>query len=138
MKDEELELRPGLSAEVSLQVSQGNLATDVRASSVPVLSTPAMIELMESAALAAVEDHLPPDQTCVGTRLDIRHLAATPAGLKVRALAELIEIDGRRLVFRVEAFDEVERIGAGQHERMLVPVEAFLERAAAKGQTTTG
>ena len=87
---------------------------------------------MENAARSAVEPLLPPDQTTVGVRVDVRHLAATPPGEQIRARAELIEVDGRRLVFHVEAFDTHEKIGEGTHERMVVDPARLLARAHAK------
>src|SRR5215207_4282158 len=98
-------LAVGLIGEVSGVVEGPLLASAVGSGGLDVFSTPAMIALMENAARSAVESLLPPDQATVGVRLDVRHLAATPAGDEVRARAELVEVDGRRLVFRVEAFD---------------------------------
>lgn len=126
------ELAPGLVGEASAIVGEGNLATDFGSGSVRVLGTPAMIGLMEAAAIAAVDHLLPEGQASVGTWLEVRHLAATPPGLRVRARAELIAVDGRKLRFRVEAFDEVEQIGAGEHERFVVMLDRFLARATAK------
>src|SRR2546421_6933613 len=95
-----------------------------------------MVALMENAALRAVEAVLPPGQTTVGTHLDVRHLAATPVGLEVRARAELREVDGRKLTFVVEAFDSLEKIGEGRHERMIVDPARLVARAAAKRTTS--
>ena len=91
-----------------------------------------MIGLMESAAVNAVDPHLPEGMCTVGVDLKIRHIAATPVGLAVRAIAELIEIDGKRLVFSVKAFDEKEQIGSGTHERYVISIRRFLEKAEAK------
>jgi len=99
---------------------------------VDVYATPAMIGLMEQAAVNAVDHLLPEGQSSVGTRVDVQHLAATPAGVEVRAHAELTAVDGRRLTFRVEAFDPAEQIGSGTHERMVVDLERLLQRARAK------
>ncbi len=87
-----------------------------------------MIALMENAAWRAVADFLEEGYVSVGTRVDVRHLAATPIGQRVRATAELVEVDGRRLVFRVEAYDEEKKIGEGIHERFIVHLQRFLER----------
>ena len=81
--------------------------------------------LLEEAALHAVEGLLPPGQQTVGTRLDISHTAATPVGMRVTAHAEVIKVDGRKLTFRLWAEDQVERIGEGLHERIIVNVERF-------------
>ena len=98
----------------------------------PVLATPSMIALIEKAAAESVAAGLDPGMTTVGTRLDIAHTAATPVGMAVLAEAELSEIDGRRLVFTVRAFDEAGEIGSGTHERFIVNAEKFLAKAEAK------
>jgi len=97
-----------------------------------VFGTPGLVALMEQAACSAVAAVLPRDQTTVGTRIDVRHLAATPPGQEVRALAELTHVEGRRLTFKVEAFDLAEKIGAGTHERVVVDATRLLARARAK------
>jgi fluoroacetyl-CoA thioesterase len=125
----------GLAGEVRRVVDQAMLASAVGSGSLDVLSTPTLVALMELAACEALEGHLAPEQTSVGVRLDIRHLAPTPPGLEVRARAELIEVDGRRLVFRVEAFDAVDRIGEGTHERAVVDAQRLLRRANDKRPT---
>ncbi len=99
---------------------------------VAVLATPALIALFEEAAIACISESLEPGQGTVGTRLDVRHLAATPVGFTVRAGATLREIDGRRLIFDVVAYDDNEQIGTGVHERSVVRMERFLEGARAK------
>ena len=91
-----------------------------------------MINLFEAAALKAVEDHLPQDHQSLGIHLDVRHFAATPVGMTVRATAELVEIDGRTLVFRVEARDDLEVIGDGRHSRVAVNVTRFDARIQRK------
>ena len=108
------------------------LASAVGSGGLDVFSTPSLIALMEHAARNAVEHLLAADQLTVGTRIDVRHLAATPLGAPVRARAELIEVAGRRLIFRVEAFDPEEKIGEGTHERVIVDPARLLARAAAK------
>jgi predicted thioesterase len=85
---------------------------------------------METAAMQLVAPHLPEGDVSVGTLVHVRHLAATPIGQQVRATAELVEIDGRRLRFAVEAYDEKQKIGEGQHERVVVNLERFLSRLA--------
>lgn len=99
---------------------------------VPVFSTPALVGLMESAAVAALHGHLPAGQTTVGGRIDVRHLAATPVGLTVRAAAELTAIEGRKLVFRIEAWDEQEKVGEALHERYLIDEARFMARVQGK------
>jgi predicted thioesterase len=129
-------LTPGLVGEVHATVDASMLASALGSGAVQVFSTPSMIALMENAAARAVEGVLPPGQTTVGTRLDVRHLAATPLGLKVRARAELREVDGRKLTFTVEAFDSQEKIGEGTHERMVVDPTRLIARAEAKRTTS--
>jgi fluoroacetyl-CoA thioesterase len=125
-------LRPGLVGEARVVVDQSNLASAYASGAVDVFATPAMIGLMEHAAIEAVESFLPEGSASVGSHLDVRHLAATPPGLEVRARAELLEIDGRRLRFRIEAFDPVEKIGEGSHERVIVELSRLIARADAK------
>lgn len=125
-------LRSGLSGEVTAVVDASNTALALGSGSVPVFATPAMAALVEAAAVKAVADVLSEDQTTVGVSLDLQHLAATPMGLKVRAEARLVQVEGRRLTFRVCAYDDVEQIGAGTHQRMLVDTDRFLARTRAK------
>jgi fluoroacetyl-CoA thioesterase len=127
-----VELRVGLVGEASTVVERANLATAFGSGAIDVFATPALVALMEQAASLAVEPTLAEGMITVGTRVDVRHLAATSAGDTVRARAELVEIDRRRLVFRVEAHDSAEQVGAGTHERMIVDRQRLLERAHAK------
>jgi predicted thioesterase len=99
---------------------------------VPVLGTPTLVAILENAAVKALNGHLPPGQTSVGGRMDIRHLAPTPVAMDVRARAKLVEVSGRRFVFQVEAWDEVEKIGEGTHERFAVDEARFIAEAEAK------
>jgi fluoroacetyl-CoA thioesterase len=121
-------LIPGLIGEATTIVDHENTAASVGAGGVEVFGTPMMIALMENAAWRAVADRLEEGDVTVGTVVNVRHLAATPLGQHVRATAELIEIDGRRLVFKVEAYDEKQKIGDGQHERFIVNLERFKQR----------
>ena len=130
--DQRVTLEVGLVGEVVQLVEAHMLASALGSGSVAVFSTPSLVALVEAAAVKAVGARLPSDQTTVGVRIDIRHLAATPPGVEVRARAELIEVDGRRLVFRVEAFDTHDRIGEGTHERAVVDPQRLLARANAK------
>jgi predicted thioesterase len=125
-------LRPGLVGEARVVVDRTNLASAYASGAVDVFATPAMIGLMEHAAIEAVDSLLPEGSASVGSHLDVRHLAATPPGLEVWARAELLEIDGRRLRFRIEAFDPVEKIGEGSHERVIVELSRLIARADAK------
>lgn len=97
-----------------------------------VFATPAMTALMEGAAVAAVDPLLPPGWSTVGTELNIKHISATPLGMKVSAQAELLKIDGRALSFKVEAFDEAGKIGEGTHGRFIVETKKFLAKVEGK------
>ena len=99
---------------------------------VPVLATPVMVNMMEAAALAAVEAYLPDGCQTLGTRLEVEHVAATPVGMGVRVTATLAAVEGRKLRFELEARDDVERIGGGVHERVVVNVERFEARVRKK------
>lgn len=125
-------LRPGLTGAAELVVGEAHTAPSIGSGRIHVLATPVMINLMESAALDAAEHLLPPGQQSLGTRIDVSHVAATPVGMRVRATAELVEVRGRRLVFRVAARDEAEPIGEGVHHRVVVEVARFDERVQAK------
>jgi predicted thioesterase len=119
----------GLRGEATVTVSAGNTAKEVGSGSVPVFATPMLVALMESAAIKALQGRLPEGQTTVGTKVEISHTAATPVGMTVTAQAELVEADGRRLVFDVMAQDEAGLVGEGRHERFIVETEKFLSRA---------
>jgi fluoroacetyl-CoA thioesterase len=131
-----IELKPGLSAEGELRVTEAETASRWGSGLVPVFSTPALVGLMESAAVQALQGALPPGQTTVGGHIDVHHLAATPLGMKVRARAELSAVDGRKLTFKIEAWDEVELIGKADHERFIIDEAKFLARTQAKGSVT--
>ena len=125
-------IRPGLRGEVSLTVGEEHTAPSIGSGAIHVLATPVMINLFEAAALAAVERVLPEGYQSLGTVLDIRHLAATPVGMRVTASAAVEKVEGRTILFRVEAKDEREVIGDGRHERVVVNVARFDERVQRK------
>lgn len=125
-------LVPGLFGELKTEVTVENTARHLGSGSVTVFATPEMIRWMERAAVAAVDHLLPEGYRTVGIRVDVRHLAATPLGMTVRSRAELLAVDGRKLTFRVEAFDEIEKVGEGIHERVIVDLGRFRERAESK------
>ena len=110
----------------------GSTAPSIGSGLVPVLATPVMINVIEAAALAAVEHLLPAGHQSLGIRLDVRHFAATPVGLRVTATAEVASVEGRTISFRVEARDERELIGEGTHERVVVNVARFDARVQRK------
>jgi predicted thioesterase len=99
---------------------------------VDVLATPELVRLMEAAAVKALAEHLPPEFTTVGVALSIEHIAPTPVGLSVKVEAVLGEVHGRRLKFQVVAYDDLEEIGRGTHERVLVEMGGFMARANRK------
>ena len=122
----------GLIGEIEMTVTEDDTAERWGSGLVPVLGTPTLVAILESAAVKALNGHLAAGRTSVGGRMDIRHLAPTPVGMDVRARAELVEVSDRRLVFHVEAWDEVEKIGEATHERFLVDEERFIAEAEAK------
>jgi fluoroacetyl-CoA thioesterase len=126
------EIVPGLVGEIEMVVHEENTARHLGSGNVAVLATPEMVRLMEKAAVAAVDHLLPDGYRTVGVEVDIRHLAATPVGMRVRAQAELTAVEGRKLTFRVEAFDEVEKIGEGEHKRVVIDLKRFKERVGSK------
>ncbi len=132
------ELKPGLKGSTEILVGTRDTAPHVGSGKIKVLATPVMVNLMEEAALNAVEGLLPEGHQTVGTRLDISHVAATPVGMRVRAHAELVRVDDRKLTFRVFAEDEKEPIGEGVHERIIVNVARFDKRAQEKASREWG
>ena len=126
------ELRVGLTGRKELTVEERHTASHLGSGGVPVYATPMMVLAMEEAALSAVDPLLGDGRATVGVSLDVRHLAATPLGMRVTATAELVGIDGRMLTFRVEARDEAELIGEGTHVRAVVDLERFKDKLAKK------
>jgi len=126
---------PGAKGTFSLTVLPQHLASQFKDAILPpVLATPVMLLLMENAALNAVRPYLEPGESVVGTGVDLRHLAATPVGHHVVAEAQVTKVDGRRIEFNVSARDEVEEIGAGTHERIVVDLERLGRRLQAKSK----
>ncbi len=125
-------LQLGLTGISDLLVRAEHTAPHVGSGRVAVLATPVMINVIEAAALATVEDLLPAGCQSLGIHLDVRHFAATPVGMNVRATAELIAIEGRTLTFRIEVRDDREAIGDGTHQRVIVNVARFDERVQKK------
>lgn len=122
----------GMRGTAETSVGPENTAKAMGSGSLDVFATPALIALMEAAACDCVEGSLEPGTTSVGTRMDVSHLAATPVGMWVRAESTLEEIDGRKLVFSVCAYDDAGKIGEGTHERVTVQAERFAAKAKAK------
>ena len=127
-----LELPAGLTGSAELVVGEQHTAPRIGSGRIRVLATPVMINLIEAAALAAVEQSLPEHHQSLGTHLDITHVAATPVGMRVRATAVVLRVEGRTIYFHVKAEDERELIGEGTHERVVVNVERFDRRVQEK------
>lgn len=125
-------LKPGLSATVEIVVGTRDTAAHVGSGKIGVLATPILVTLLESAALQAVEKFMPAGQQTVGTRLELSHTAATPVGMRVRARAELVQVEGRKLTFKLHAEDETETVGGGTHERLIISVDRFDQRMQKK------
>jgi predicted thioesterase len=126
------ELKPGLTGAAEIVVGTRDTAPHVGSGKIGVLATPVMVNLMEAAALQAAERYMPAGFQTVGTHLDVRHFAATPVGMTVKARAELVSIEGRTLKFRLWASDDREAIGEGVHERLIINVERFDARMQKK------
>lgn len=122
----------GTSGSAELTVGEEHTAPRVGSGKVHVLATPVMINLIEAAALEAVEHFLPEGYQSLGTVLNVRHIAATPVGMRVMASVEVEKVDGRTIYFKVAVSDEKERIGDGTHERVVVNVAKFAERVRTK------
>lgn len=122
-------LQVGMKASLEWEVTD-NLCTT--RGDYKVFSTPSMTMLVEMAASKVVAEHLAPGQGQVGLSVNIRHMAATPSGKKVRADAELVAIDRRRLTFQIKVFDEVEQVGEAQHERFIIDVDKYIEKLKRK------
>src|SRR5687768_12413263 len=127
-----MDIRPGLSGSAELVVGDEHTAPSIGSGKVRVLATPVMINLIEAAALAAVEHLLQPGYQSLGTHLDVHHIAATPVGMRVAATARVTRVDGRAVAFAVEARDEKDLIGHGTHERVVVNVAKFDQRVQQK------
>lgn len=125
-------LQVGMKGSAELTVGEEHTAPRVGSGLIRVLATPVMINLFEAAALDAAEKHLPAGHQSLGTLLDVTHVAATPVGMKVRATAEVIGMEGRTIRFKVEAHDEKDLIGEGWHDRVVVNVDRFDDRVRKK------
>lgn len=125
-------LEAGIKGMQEVKVVDENTALAMGSGTLKVFATPSMIALMEKTAWESVAPHLEEGSGTVGTRLDISHLSATPLGMTVRCESELVEVDGRKLVFKVAAYDEAGLIGEGSHERFIVKNEKFQAKADSK------
>lgn len=131
-------LRQGLLGKEHTIVSHSNCALAVGSGNLEVFSTPSMIALMEKAAASSVRAHLELGKTTVGVSIEAKHISATPLGMTVFCESELVEVDGKRLVFKITAFDSNGEIGSARHERMIVDAKRFMERAASKKELKHG
>lgn len=135
MKDS---LKPGLRATLAMPLAPGMLVPNLAGffpnfGDMPeVMATMALVGFIESTALKCLAGHLDPGEHSVGVHVDVSHVAATPAGMEIRAEVELVAVEGRRLTFAVKAFDERGLIGEGRHRRAVIAVERFVERVRAK------
>ena len=132
--EESYMLTEGMSAVLTCQVTEENTAKTIGSGSLLVFGTPAMIALIEQTAVALLEGNLPEGTTTVGTKLNIDHVSATPMGMTAECECTLTQIDRKKLVFDVIVKDEAGVIGKGSHERFMVDVEKFMEKAESKAK----
>jgi fluoroacetyl-CoA thioesterase len=132
MGEREGDMVPGLDGKSEMIVKEEDLVRQLGDVPVNVLSTPRLVQLLEAAAIEAIQDFIPTDQMSLGTEVRIRHLSATPLGMKVTANALLKRVDKNRLFFLVDAYDEKEKVAEGEHERVLVSKDRFLQKVEKK------
>ncbi len=125
-------LETGIKGKKEIVVTKEKTAKSMCSGALDVFATPAMIALMENTAFESVADKLDPGCGTVGTALNVKHVSATPVGMKVTCETELIKVDGRALTFSVKAYDETGLIGEGEHERFIIIEEKFQAKANAK------
>ena len=123
---------PGLVGKSEMVVTEEDLVSRLGNIPVDVLSTPRLIQLMEEAAIEAIKNFIPPDQLSLGTHVRVKHLSPTPSGMKVTGHAILKEVEKNRFLFLVDAYDEKEKVAEGEHERILVAKERFLQKVEKK------
>jgi predicted thioesterase len=119
---------PGLIGKSEMIVKEEDLVSQLGDVTVNVLSTPRLIQLLEAAAVDAIQDFIPTDQVSLGTEVKIKHLSATPLGMKVTANALLKRVEKNQLFFLVNAYDEKEKVAEGEHERVLISKDRFLQK----------
>ena len=124
----EIDLKTGIRKETKVMVREEHSAKSVGSGDVKVLSTPSMIAFMEATSRDLVQPYLPEGYTTVGTRIDVRHLSPAPVGQEIIVISELTAVEGRKLIFKVEAFWKGNKIGEGKHERYIVNLERFLDK----------
>lgn len=127
-----MELKIGMKRKEYETVTPDRTAKVWGSGTLPVYATPAMVRLMEKASAECVQPCMAEGRTTVGTKLDVSHISASPLGMTIYVESELIEIDRKRLVFSVKAYDEVGKIGEGTHERFIIDEQRFMEKAQSK------
>lgn len=123
---------PGLTGTCAMVVKEEDVVSSLGPMAIQVLSTPRLIQLMEAAAIEATKGYMSPRELSLGTRVNIQHLSATPLGMKVTAHALLKRVEKNRLFFLVDAYDEKEKVAEGEHERLLVSKDRFVQKVAKK------
>ena len=125
-------LKANATAEITEVVTEDNTAIKYASGTAPVYATPALVGLMEHAAVKAIGDQLPQGYSTVGISMNIKHTSATPVGMTVKAKAVLIDQDRRRLTFKIEGYDDAGSVGEAVHERFIIEAAPFIEKANAK------
>lgn len=125
-------LTVGISNEMTREVTRENTAAALGSGMLEVFATPAMIALMEETCMKSVQPQMEEGYGTVGTSLSVHHVSATPVGMNVRCVSKLVEVDGRKLVFDIQAFDDAGLIGQGMHERFIIENEKFFQKAQKK------
>jgi fluoroacetyl-CoA thioesterase len=127
----------GMQAVKTFQVQEKDSATHLGSGSLRVLATPGMVAFIEQVARTFIDEHLPAGYTSVGVHVDVRHLAATPVGSELQVKCEVIEVSGSKINFQVLVCDEVENVGEGTHQRVVIDVERFMRRVKEKAQQSS-
>lgn len=125
-------METGIAGKQTIMVTEDKTAKAMGSGMLPVYATPSMIALMENTAACSVQEHLEEGQGTVGTLINVKHVSATPVGMEVTCETKLVEIDRKRLVFEVKAYDSAGLIGEGTHERFIIDDQKFMERAEGK------
>jgi len=128
-------IQPGMTHEMSFEVQEEHLASHIGSGAARVLATPWLIMFMERTSHQLIARHLPPGYSSVGTAIDMRHLAPTPLGGKVRVVAEIVAVDNAQVSLQVQAWDEIELVGTCNHQRFIIDEARFLKRVAAKANS---
>jgi fluoroacetyl-CoA thioesterase len=130
--------QPGMSHELKIKTQPEHSARRFYANLPDVFATPILGGLMEQVSAELIDRHLNPGEQSVGISMNLKHLAATPLGMEVRVRTEIVTVEGRKLVFQLEAFDQVEKIGEATHERFIIVADKFNARVAEKASKAAG